>query len=147
MGNRTPRAQNQVPVVVMRYTKFFINKTISRITKNPKLRAAARSTLGIGKGTGKLLIAIIFNPAIMGIGAALVGIYTMFTIFGNMSTTLTNMTSSTSTTGISSVYASSFNMLSSTSSMLPIVVFAIAGIFPLMFIMRLLGSDLRGGAL
>lgn len=147
MGNRIPRAQNQVPVVVMRYTKFFINQTISRITKNPMLRATARSTIGVGKGTGKLLISIIFNPAVMGLGAAAIGIYMVFTIFGSISTTLTNMTSSTSSVGVSSVYASSFEMLSSTSSMLPILVLAIAGIFPMLFILRLLGSDLRGGVM
>ena len=133
----------------MRYTKFVIDHTISRVTKNPVLRATVKTTGGGIYTILKGMFGILFSPIGAMIAAGVIGIYMFSTLYGTLTDVMSSsFVSANMNTTTSSVFASSFNMLSSTTGMFPLVVVAIGGIIPILFITRMLGSDMfRGGAM
>jgi len=125
----------------MRYTKFAISKAISAIKNNRFLNV----TIDVIYAALGLLFKIVFSPIGAAIAFIAIGFYMFPIIIESMSTSIisTNMSSATSVT---SVLAAS-DALSSSAGILPILIIAIAGLFPLLFVMRLISGDDRGGML
>jgi hypothetical protein len=136
----------------MRYTKFFINQTISKVKSNPALRKVAMTGYRAMHGTGKAglgLLGLLFHPVAMGIIAAIIGIYMVFTLMGTMTSVMANMTSSTSTQfATNSVYGSTFSAFSGVTSLLPIVILAVVGMAAIVPMLGFIsGSGRYGGVM
>jgi len=130
----------------MRYTKFAISKAISAIKNNRFLNIiidTIYTALELFVAVLELLVKIIISPIGAMAVVAVIGFYMFPTLLESVSTSVisTNMSSSTSVTSV----VATTDALSSSLGMVPVLIIAIAGIFPLLFIMRLISGDTHGG--
>ena len=130
----------------MRYTKFAISKAISAIKNNRFLNIiidTIYTALELFVAVLELLVKIIISPIGAMAVVAVIGFYMFPTLLESVSTSVisTNMSSSTLVTSV----VATTDALSSSLGMVPVLIIAIAGIFPLLFIMRLISGDTRGG--
>ena len=128
----------------MRYFKFLLNRTISRIIQNPSLRAVGRTFFKIIGG----ILGIVIRPGTIMLVAGAAGLYIAYTMMGNVTSIMANMTTSTSSFDASSgIFSSTTGVLSSFGTLIPLVVLmgvGLAVIFPLMRMLDM-GGRYGGG--
>ena len=134
----------------MKYTKFVVDKTISKVTKNPALRSGVKTIIGSIFAVLTIIFAIVFSRAGIMIGAGIIGIYMFSTMYGTISETMnTSFVSANMNTGVTSAMSNSLDMMSGVTGLLPIVIIAAIMIPMMLTLMGAIGGRgmFDGGAM
>jgi len=135
----------------MKYTKFVVDKTISKVTKNQALRSAVKTIIHLIFAVLTIIFTIVFSRVGIMIGAGLIGIYMFSTLYGTISETMNTSLisgnlSSSSTVG--AVMVNSIDMMSGVTGLLPIVIIAAVMIPMMLTLMGVIsGRGSYGGAM
>ena len=135
----------------MKYTKFVVDKTISKVTKNQALRSAVKTIIHLIFAVLTIIFTIVFSRVGIMIGAGLIGIYMFSTLYGTISETMnasliSGNLSSSSTVG--AVMVNSIDMMSGVTGLLPIVIIAAVMIPMMLTLMGVIsGRGSYGGAM
>ena len=135
----------------MKYTKFVVDKTISKVTKNSALRSAVKTIIHLIFAVLTIIFTIVFSRVGIMIGAGLIGIYMFSTLYGTISETMNTSLisgnlSSSSTVG--AVMVNSIDMMSGVTGLLPIVIIAAVMIPMMLTLMGVIsGRGSYGGAM
>lgn len=136
----------------MKYTKFVVDKTISKVTKNQALRSAVKTIIGSIFAVLTIIFTIVFSRAGIMVGAGAIGIYMFSTMYGTISemanTSLVSLNINTNSTVASSM-VNSMDMLSGVTGLLPIVIVAAVMIPMMLTLMGAIGGRgmFDGGAM
>jgi len=134
----------------MKYTKFVVDKTISKVTKNQALRSVVKAIIGSIFVVLELIFKIILSPVGIMIAAGIGGIYIFSTLYGTISETMnTSLVSANMNTGVTSAMSNSLDMMSGVTGLLPIVIIAAIMIPMMLTLMGAIGGRgmFDGGAM
>lgn len=109
----------------MKYTKFVVDKTISKVTKNQALRSGVKTIISLIFAVLTIIFSVVFSRVGIMIGAGLIGIYMFSTMYGTISETMnTSFVSANMNTGVTSAMSNSLDMMSGITGLLPLVIVA-----------------------